>query len=172
MTDELKEMSVQGTQSLSAEESAALGIAIKQVMGPVLEAMAGMMRTNAEALERLAAAQRVQNDRMEALEKQIRLNTPVTSQQVKYLNAAMKARSTELLGKYQIADAKAVKKMAGLIRRAVLVRYGIGKLNEIPRHEYPIATHMIETWMDMQAVRALVKEWRESADAAENCDAP
>ena len=45
---------------------------------------------NAQALEQLAGAQKVQNDRLEALEKQIRLNTLVTPQQVRYMNDAIR----------------------------------------------------------------------------------
>ena len=95
--DRPHELALTDSGTLSPEQQAALGAIIQQLMTPVIEAMAGMMRRNSEALERLAAAQKVQSDRMEALEKQIRLNTLVTAQQVRFLNATIRERARELL---------------------------------------------------------------------------
>lgn len=112
----------------------------------------------------------MQNDRLEALERQIRLNTPVTRQQVRYLSAAMKEHTLELLDKSSISDPKAVRKLAGIIKKDVLADYGITTLEEIPKHEYNVAMHNIKTWNNMRIVREVVKEARkreeEAAEAA------
>ena len=108
--------------------------------------------------------------RLEALERQIRLNTPVTRQQVRYLSAAMKEHTLELLDKSSISDPKAVRKLAGIIKKDVLADYGITTLEEIPKHEYNVAMHNIKTWNNMRIVREVVKEARkreeEAAEAA------
>ena len=146
---------------LTPEQAAALPEIIQQMMSPIVEAMGKMLQHNAEALEQLAGAQKVQNDRLEALEKQIQLNTLVTPQQVRYLNDAIRTRSRELLYKREIEDAKAVKKLGNAIRKAVLARYGTGALHEIPKHEYPVAMSLIGMWSDALQVRDVIKETRE-----------
>ena len=55
--DRPHELALTDSGALSPEQQAALGAIIQQLMTPVIEAMAGMMRRNSEALERLAAAQ-------------------------------------------------------------------------------------------------------------------
>lgn len=45
-----------------------IGQMIQTMLSPVVEAMAGFMKHNTEAVERLAALQKVQTDRIEALE--------------------------------------------------------------------------------------------------------
>ena len=57
---------------LTPEQAAALPEIIQQMMSPIVEAMGKMLQHNAEALEQLAGAQKVQNDRLEALEKRTR----------------------------------------------------------------------------------------------------
>ncbi len=146
----------------------ALGGIIAEMMRPVMQTIGKMLENNTAALEQLSASQSVQNDRLEALEKQIRLQTPVSAKQASYLNDAIRRRGRELLDKRGIEDAKAVTKLGGRIRKAVLSRYGIGSLREIPRHEYPVAMQQIEIWNDALAVRDAVKEARSRAgdDAA------
>ena len=147
------------------------GLAIvQQMMGPLVEAMAKLLENNTAALHQLSAAQQVQNDRLEALERQIRLNTPVTRQQARYLSAAMKEHALELLDKSSISDPQAIRKLAGIIKKDVLSNYGITALAEIPKHEYNVAMHFVKTWNNMRIVREVVKEARkreeEVADAA------
>ena len=71
----------------------ALNSIITEILRPVLEPIGEMLKNSTAALEQLSAAQSIQNDRLEALEKQIRLQTPVNSKQVKYLNDAIRARA-------------------------------------------------------------------------------
>ena len=138
----------------------ALADVVRELMQPVMETMGKLLQHNAEALDQLAAAQSIQNDRLEALEKQIRLQTPVTSKQVSYLNEAIRNRARELLDKRDVEDKKAANKLAGIIRRAVLSRYGVGTLREIPRHEYNVALSQVGIWNDALRVRDVVKEAR------------
>ena len=52
------------------------------------------------------------------------------------------------------------------IRKAVLTRYGIGSLAELPKCEYTVAMSQIQMWNEMLRVRDCVREARK-ADAGE-----
>lgn len=162
--------------ALAPEQAQMLPALIQQMMGPIVEAMSKLLEHNAEALDQLAGAQKVQNDRLEALEKQIRLNTLVTPQQVRYMNDAIRARSRELLFKREVEDMRAVKKLGNAIRKSVLARYGISALHEIPKHEYSVAMSQIGMWSDALQVRDVVREARDryerenaAVEASEPC---
>ena len=78
----------------------------------------------------------------------------------------IKNRARELLAKYDVEDAKAVRKLGSAIRKAVLTRYGIGSLAELPKCEYTVAMSQIQMWNEMLRVRDCVREARK-ADAGE-----
>lgn len=137
-----------------------LGQIVAELMRPLMQTVGQLLENNTAALEQLSTAQSIQNDRLEALEKQIRLQTPVSSKQVTYLNDAIRSRSRELLDKREIDDKKAVTKLGNQIRKAVLSRYGISSLREIPKHEYNVAMSQIGMWNDALAVRDVVKDAR------------
>ena len=141
---------------------------ITELMRPVMQTIGKMLENNTAALEQLSAAQSIQNDRLEALEKQIRLQTPVTSKQVTYLNDAIRQRARALLYKKGIEDRKAATKLGGMIRKAVLSRHGIGNIREIPRHEYSVDMSYIEAWNDVLAVHDVAKEAKARMERDEN----
>lgn len=143
---------------------AELGVVIRQMMEPVLQGMCRMLAQNTAAMEQISAQQQMQSSRLEALEKAVRLGTKVTSQQVKYLNEAMKHRARELLDKKGIEDAKAVTKLTGMIRKDVYTRYGIAAMHEIPQHEYSVAMSQIKTWHDALRLRDVLKEARKRGE--------
>lgn len=152
--------------TITPEQAKMIPAIVQQMMGPLVEAMAKLLENNTAALHQLSAAQQVQNDRLEALERQIRLNTPVTRQQARYLNAAIKEHALELLDKAGINDSKATRKLVGVIRKNLLSDYGITAIDEIPKHEYSVSMHNIRTWNNMRIVRDVVKEAREREEAA------
>ncbi len=140
----------------------AVSTAITEIMRPVIQSMGKLLQQNAEALERLAASQAVQNNRLEALEKQIRLQTPVTAKQAQYMNDAIRTKARELLDKRELSGDKwAVTKLGNAIRKDVLARYGVAGLREIPRHEYQVAMNQIGIWGNALVIRDVVKEARE-----------
>lgn len=168
------EMPVQAT--IETEEKAEvivdpamLSHIITELMRPVMQTIGKMLENNTAALEQLSSAQSIQNDRLEALEKQIRLQTPVTSKQVTYLNDAIRQRARVLLDKKGVDDKKATTKLGNAIRKAVLSRYGISNLREIPKHEYGVAMSQIEIWSDVLTVRDIAKEAKARGEA-ENAD--
>lgn len=138
---------------------------ITELMRPVMQTIGKMLENNTAALEQLSSAQSIQNDRLEALEKQIRLQTPVTSKQVTYLNDAIRQRARALLDKKGVDDKKATMKLGNAIRKSVLSRYGISHLREIPRHEYSVSMTQIELWNDVLTVRDVARDAKEREEA-------
>ena len=139
---------------------------VMQTIGKMLENNTAAMEQHAAAVEQLSAAQSVQNDRLEALEKQIRLQTKVDGKMYSYLNDAIRSRSRELLDKRGVTDdKKAVTKLGNAIRKAVLARYGIPTLRDVPKHEYSVAMQQIGLWNDLLTVRDVVNDARARAEA-------
>lgn len=150
------------------KNTAALAELMDTMLRPIFASVAELLKNNTEAIQYLAAQQKVQTDRMEALEKQIRLNTLVTPPQEKYIKEAIKKRAIEILAKKGLdSDSKAVTKLGGIIRKAVLSRYGIAALHDIPKHEYSVAMQQIATWNDVLAVMDVVREARNRKPGAE-----
>ncbi|MBQ8507191.1 MAG: hypothetical protein IJ466_07180 [Clostridia bacterium] len=146
--------------ALHAEQTALIAEMIREMLAPVVSSIAKALDNNTQAMEQLAAAQLIQNDRLEALEKQVRLNTPISPQQVRYLNNAIREKARRLLYERKIEDGKATTKLAGCIRKGLLAQYGMAAIQEIPRHEYKVALGWIETWMNALSVLDVVKEAR------------
>ena len=137
---------------------------VDQVMRPLLESIGTLLKNNTEAMEQIAASQDVMRNRMEALEKQVRLSTPVTDRQARYLADAARVKSRELLDKKGVDDKKSITKLAGLIKKSVLKRYGVGSLREIPRCEYTVAMSQIEAWNSAFMVLDIVREARANTE--------
>lgn len=149
-----------------AELAPIVGNLVAEMVRPVMKTVGKLLENNTAALEQLSATQAVVNDRLEALEKQIRLQTPVSSKQVTYLNDAIRHRSREHLSKRSLeGDRKAVSRLGNQIRKSVLSRYGVATLREIPKHEYLVAMSQIEMWNDLIAILDVVKEARERENA-------
>lgn len=147
--------------------AAAVNTALREFVAPLMASLAELMANNTEALQYLASQQKVQTDRMEALERQIRLNTLVTPTQVRYINDAIRKRAREILSKKNLdGDAKAVTRLSASIRKAVLSRYGVAALHEIPKHEYSVAMQQIGTWNDALAVLDITRDARKRKEDA------
>lgn len=143
-----------------------LGQIVAEIISPVMKTIGKLLENNTAALEQLSSAQSVQNDRLEALEKQIRLKTLVTSKQVYYLNDAIRMRARELLDKRSVSDNKAITKLGNLIRKSVLARYGVSSLRDVPKHEYNVALSQIGMWNDILSVRTVAAQFRNNAERA------
>lgn len=141
-----------------------LGQIVAEIISPVMKTIGKLLENNTAALEQLSSAQSVQNDRLEALEKQIRLQTLVTSKQVYYLNDAIRMRARELLDKRSVSDKKAITKLGNLIRKSVLARYGVSSLRDVPKHEYNVALSQIGMWNDILSVRTVAAQFRNNAE--------
>lgn len=148
-----------GNYPLPAEQVNLIAELVQQMLAPVVTSIAKALDNNTKAMEQMASAQMVQNDRLDALEKQVRLNTPVTAQQAKYLSNAIKDRARKLLADRKFSDdKKAVTKLSGMIRKGLMAYYGITAMAEIPRHEYKVALGWIEMWNDFIKIMDVVKD--------------
>lgn len=155
--DEL--MKQESSAMLSPEQTQMISIVVRDVMAPLMESIGQMLRHNTEAMEQIAAAQQLTSERMAELEKRVRLQTPLSKTQEKYVNDCVKQRARALLDpKGAAGDRKAVSKLGGLIRRAILTRYGVSALRECPAYDYNTILNMIGMWNDFIAVRDVAKE--------------
>lgn len=163
--DEPREQQIAENTQVPAE----LAVMLQEILSPIFQTLGEFVANNTEAMNRMAAQQHIQSDRLEALEKQIRLNTLVTPTQVKYINEEIKKRARELLAKKGFEDdRKAVNALSGKIRKAVLSRYGVAALHEIPKHEYSVTLSMISSWSDALALLDIVKEAKKRKEAEDN----
>lgn len=153
--------------TLDEAEVKAVALTVREMMTPLLETIGKMLENNTQAMDQIAAAQQMTSDRIEALEKQVRLTMPMTGKQAQYINDAIRARARELLDKRGFADdKKAVTRLANAIRKSVLARYGVGGVREIPKCEYTVTMSQIERWNNSLAVLDVVKEARGRAKEA------
>ena len=140
---------------------------VQEILQPLFESLSKILANNTEALTQIAAAQSVQADRLDALELQMRLQTPMTSKQTSFINDAIRSRSRAILDKHGLADDhKSVTKLSNIIRKNVLQRYGVSGIREIPKHEYSVVLSQVEIFQNALQIKDVIKEARsrEKAD--------
>lgn len=156
-------MTTQATPA--AAGNAEIAAALREIVGPVMSQIGEILRKNNEAMERLAAQQSVMTARISELERQVRLKTPLSKAQEKCVNDAIRARAREIMeAKGYGADRKAVTRVAGMIRKSVLARYGAGSLREAPAYDYETCMEQARRWNDLIQIRDAVREARARAD--------
>lgn len=149
--------------SIPPEIASTIGTIIDQMMTPILRGMMTMIQQNTKAMQAIAEQQAAQSRKMDELEKEIRWAVPVTPTQTKYINDAIRQRSRELLDQFKVNDAQAVAKLARIIRKAVMSRYGVNSVREIPKCEYPVAIKAAQSWADVFQIRTVANESRKEA---------
>ena len=147
----------QGEISLPMKE---MGRMITLMISPVLEQFGAVLEKTNQAIERIAASNQLMNDRIGELERQVRIQRPVSKSQEKYISDAIRGRAREMLDGKGCDNPKAVNRLAGVIRKSVLARYGIGSLREVPAYDYEIAMEQAKRWNDPLVLRDVVKEFR------------
>lgn len=153
--------------ALSPETVEVVSVVVRDIMAPLMESIGKMLKHNTEAMEQIAAAQTLTSQRISDLEKRVRLQTPMTRTQEKYIGDAIRARARELLDAKGYADDKrAVTKLSGAIRKSVLTRWGVSSLREAPAYDYETALKQISMWSDFMAIRDVTKEARRRAEMA------
>lgn len=142
-----------------------LSNAVQGMIAPVFEQFGQILERTNQAIERIAAANQMMNSRITELEKQVRLQKPVSRSQENYINEAIRKRARELLEAKGLAhDRRAMTKLGGMIRKAILARYGASGLRDYPAYDYETALEQAARWNDPLAVREIVKEARKRAD--------
>ena len=135
----------------------AVGEVLHAMMMPIVEPLAIMLKQSTEAIERLSATQSIMAKQIEALEKQVRMNTPVTSVQTRYLNNAIRDKAAETIERFGRSDKAARDALARRIRRDILIRSGISSMRELPKCEYEVALKQISTWNNAIVIRDIVR---------------
>lgn len=162
ITREPEEVTMIQTEQLAALIQQMVGPMVRQMIAPVMEQIGGILEKTNQAMERVAATQQMMSSRISDLEKQVRLKTPLSKTQEKYINDAIRARARELLeAKGVTGDRKAVTKLGGAIRKSVLQRGGFASLRDYPAYDYETALKQVGMWNDLLAVREAVKEAKE-----------
>lgn len=130
----------------------------RQIVIPIVQQFGAMM-------EKIAAENHMMSQRITELEKQVRLQKPLSRTQESYVNSAIRKRAKELLDEKGCGDdRKAVTKLGGLIRKSILARYGVGSLREAPAYDYETALEEAATWMNFVELKKIAKEARERAE--------
>lgn len=128
----------------------------------ILKLAADMMTECRNQIAECAQMQRIMAEHIEALEREMKRSQPITSLQNREIVKAVKARSIALLEKKGVSDAKAVTAVSKMIKKALFIRYGIDRTNDLPKCEFEVAVRFIELWDDSVEVRRIVKKYRDS----------
>lgn len=116
------------------------------------EMEAAMMQMR-EIMRSMADMMRATNERMAALEREVRQMTKVTPAQASAINAAIRQRASELCESYRAAGCE--KAAGNAIRRAVRLTTGTSSMRELPRCEYSIVMDAVRMWDDRKAMKAI-----------------
>lgn len=111
-----------------------------------LEQMAQIMRGMSDMM-------RATNERMAALEHQVRLLTKVTPAQATQLGKSITERAEQLCTTYRLAGAE--RKIASCIRRDVRLNAGISAMRELPKCEYQVTMQRIALWDDYKVIKTI-----------------
>lgn len=124
------------------------GLAGEQVQ-QMMQAVAQMAR----GINDLALMLRTTNERMDALEKEVRRLTKVTPAQAKAINAAIKDRAAVLCDTHHAEGFD--RTVSAAIRKHLKLGCGISSIRELPRSDYALAMQRIEIWDDYRMIREL-----------------
>lgn len=123
---------------------------------PLPTGIEGAMGQMALLMQSMADTIRAMNDRVTALEKELRHLTPVTSSQAEAIGKAIRDRAAELAEHAGLAARPgAVREIGNLIRKDLRLASGIRSVKELPRVEYLVALERIGYWDDYRQMKAL-----------------
>ncbi|MBQ2700424.1 MAG: hypothetical protein IJF65_04615 [Clostridia bacterium] len=108
-----------------------------------------------QALGAMASMIRTTNERMGALEEQVRLLTKVTPAQARAIQDGIRKRAAEQCQMWHLPGQE--KAVANAIRKAVRLQTGTSSMKELPRCDYPVVTRQIQMWDDYQVMKAIKK---------------
>lgn len=118
------------------------------------------VRELAEAVPKMAQMIMRMQARLDEIEEK-RAQVTLSHADVKAVNALIRARAGEFCGKYGITDPGSLRSIGNGIRRAVLARYGVKDLHDVPAIARQAVEAQISRWTDMR----LMMKCRERARA-------
>lgn len=125
--------------------------------------IAGILFHVEQLMQGMASVVEAMNRRMDELERQFRLQTPITGAQERAIGVQIKQRATELQKLYRL-DAKAVTAIANAIRKDIKCAGSVNAIREIPRIEFGIYLERIAMWDDYKAMKEIRKRMQERKD--------
>ena len=117
--------------------------------------MSAEMALNAmgQQLMDMAMLLRATNERMGALEREVRRLTKVTPSQASMLTAAIRQRAKEIC---LIHRCKGGEYAAGrAIRKGIYATLGVTNVRDVPRDDFKVAMRAIELWDDYQEMKRI-----------------
>ena len=111
------------------------------------------MQAMMDALRTMATLLRTTNERMQALEKEVRRLEKVTPGQASTLNALIRARAAEVCRMHRAAGCESA--AAAAIRKDVKRMCGISSMRELPRRDYGTAETQVRMWDDYQQMKKI-----------------
>ena len=88
----------------------------------------------------------------------------VTHDDVKGIQQLIRMRADEYCEKYGLADAKDAAKIRAAIKKAILVRYGIKDLHDVPAIARQAVEALISRWADIKLVYRIREKHRAGGD--------
>ena len=129
------------------EESAAVPVELETFMAQALQLMQGM-----------ADMVRATNERMAALEQQVRMLEKVTPSQASDLNAAIRQRAAAACQEYRMTGME--QQVGTAIRKTVRLATGARSVREIARCDYKPVLEMVATWDEYKTMKAIKAQQR------------
>lgn len=118
-----------------------------------VSALIGTMAAIRDMMATMADTIRTTNERMSALEQQVRQLTKLTPAQVKAINEAIRVRAVECCASYGVQGRE--RAVANAIRREAKLVLGASAVREICRGDYTIAMRMIGMWDDYDQMQRI-----------------
>lgn len=125
-------------------------------VGPVGEDLAPVLvavNQLAQAMQSMGDMMRMTGERMSAMERELKLLTPVTGVQKGAIHTAIRERAAELCESYHAAGCE--KSVCAAIRRELRLQFGINNISSLPRCEYQVAMQSVALWDDYKAMKGI-----------------
>lgn len=129
--------------------------------------VAAMLQANTEQLGaylvQMAQMMMRMRERLDELEEKQKAVT-VTHDEVKAIQLLIRMRANEYCEKYSLEDAKDAAKIRAAIKKAILVRYGIKDLHDVPAIARQAVEALISRWADIKLVYRIREKHRAGGD--------
>ena len=120
---------------------------------PVPVELESFMAQTMQLMQGMADMVRATNERMAALEQQVRMLEKVTPAQAANLNAAIRARATAACQEYRMAGLES--QVSAAIRKTMRLATGARSVREIARCDYKPILELVNTWDEYKTMKAI-----------------
>lgn len=107
----------------------------------------------AQTMQSFGDMMRLTSDRMSAMERELKLLTPVTGVQKGAIHTAVHERAAELCESYHATGHE--KAVCAAIRRELRLQFGINNISSLARCEYQVAMQSVALWDDYKIMKGI-----------------